>query len=273
MDVQLLIFHLHFPLLLPLLHVASHSSTRYSSLPPRCRCAGHDAASGVMTAREETVLAPLDLSITDENEWWEFTLSDVKVMKPGKMLYANLLDASDQNPLQVIGTLEHVSENAEHLLLDHDHLSKRIVIDDVSHFAYGQTEDNTIEIWAAGKAGWYYISPAKGYLPTFSRMVQAIDLLYFLVDRHQQGKRQLNPSFRELCEQVSASGSSKTAANPHVPQYIFHTHEVCEDRAQSAQVFKEHAPFLLRCMIKGEEDIEWKKTRVFIHLRREFRVS
>jgi hypothetical protein len=33
-------------------------------------------------------------SITDENDWCEFSLTDVKVLKPGKMLYANLLDAT-----------------------------------------------------------------------------------------------------------------------------------------------------------------------------------
>lgn len=78
-----------------------------------------------------------------------------------------------------------------------------MIIDDVTHYAYGQTEDSSVEIWVAGKAGWYRIAPAKGYLPTFTRMVQAIDMLYFLVDRHQQGRKQLNPSFRNLCEQVS----------------------------------------------------------------------
>lgn len=67
-----------------------------------------------MTAREETVLPPTDPSITDENDWWEFTLTDVKVLRPGKMLYANLLEATDQNPVQVIGCLE-LKKEQEHL--------------------------------------------------------------------------------------------------------------------------------------------------------------
>lgn len=67
-----------------------------------------------MTAREETVLPPIDPSVTDENDWWEFTLTEVKVLRPGKMLYANVLEASDENPVQVIGCLE-LSENQEHL--------------------------------------------------------------------------------------------------------------------------------------------------------------
>ncbi|KAJ5457912.1 hypothetical protein N7475_009300 [Penicillium sp. IBT 31633x] len=207
-----------------------------------------------MTSREETVLAPTDPSITDENDWWEFGLTDVKVLKPGKMLYANLLDATEHNPVQVIGCLEPLREDQEHLMLKPDNPPKRIIIDEVTHYAYGQTEDKSIELWVAGKAGWYdIISPAKGFTPTYNRMVQAIDMLYFLVDRHQQGKKQVNPSFRSLCE-----------------QYTYHTYGSCETREQSAEVFAMHASFLLRCMIQGDADIEWKKTNVFVHLRRQF---
>ncbi|KAI2707049.1 hypothetical protein CBS147333_1716 [Penicillium roqueforti] len=207
-----------------------------------------------MTSREETVLAPTNPSVTDENDWWEFSLTDVKVLKPGKMLYANLLDATEQNPVQVIGCLEPLHEDQEHLVLNPDNPPKRIIIDEVTHYAYGQTEDKSIELWVAGKAGWYdIISPAKGFTPTYNRMVQAIDLLYFLVDKHQQGKRQINPSFRSLCE-----------------QYTYHTYGSCETREQSAEVFGTHASFLLRCMIQGDSDVEWKKTSVFVHLRRRF---
>ncbi|KAJ5653980.1 hypothetical protein N7490_000983 [Penicillium lividum] len=205
-----------------------------------------------MTAREETVLPPIDPSISDENDWWEFGLSEVKVLRPGKMLYANLLEATENNPVQVIGQLD-LKPNQEHLVLDHDTLSKRIVIDDVTHYAYGQTEDRSVELWVAGKAGWYRISPAKGYLPTFNRMVQAVDMYYFLMDRHQHGKKQLNPSFKNLCE-----------------QYVYHTHGDCETREHSAEVFTKHGPFLLRCMIEDDEDKGWNKTNVFIHLRRQF---
>ncbi|EPS32508.1 hypothetical protein PDE_07468 [Penicillium oxalicum 114-2] len=207
-----------------------------------------------MSAREDTVLPPINPSITDENDWPDFDLVDVKVLRPGKMLYANLLDATEQNPVQVIGCLE-LREDQTHLLLDPATASKRVIIDDVTHYAYGQTEDRSIELWVAGKAGWYNISPAKGYVPTFNRMVQAVDMLYFLTDQHQHGKRQLNPSFRNLCE-----------------QYVFHTHGDCETREQSAEVFAEHAPFLLRRMIEYDDadGVEWKRTNVFVHLRRQF---
>jgi hypothetical protein len=68
-----------------------------------------------MTTRIEDVLAPRDPSLTDENEWEEFVLSDVKVRLPGKARYANLLLASPDSPVAVTGQLERVEESQEHL--------------------------------------------------------------------------------------------------------------------------------------------------------------
>ncbi|KAJ5227048.1 uncharacterized protein N7469_007054 [Penicillium citrinum] len=209
-----------------------------------------------MTSREETVLPPIDPSIGDENEWPEFELTDAKVLRPGKMLYANLLDASEQTPVQVIGCLE-LKKAQEELLLEPEKPNNRIVLDNVTHYAYGQMEDRSVEMWAAGKAGWYKIAPAKGYLPHFNRMVQAVDTFYFLMDKHQHGRKQLNPSFKSLCE-----------------QYVFHTHGACETADQSAEVFSEHSSFLMRCMIEEDDDgdVEWSKTNFFHHLRRQHKV-
>lgn len=81
------------------------------SLFPQSRCHG---TRTTMTAREEIILPPTDPSITDENDWWEFSLTDVKVLRPGKMLYANLLEATEKNPVQVIGCLE-LNKEQEHL--------------------------------------------------------------------------------------------------------------------------------------------------------------
>lgn len=92
-------------------------------------------------------------------------------------------------------------------MLDKDYLSKRMVIDNVTHYAYGQNDDGEVGIWVAGQAGWFAISPAKGYRLVYNDMVEAIDLLYFLVDRHQrkrQSRRIGNPSFEYLCDKVCA---------------------------------------------------------------------
>lgn len=220
-----------------------------------------------MSVHEDTVLRPIDPFITDENDWPDFDLVDVKVLRPGKMLYANLLDSSERNPVQVIGCLElkedqnhlraysitrscALSQGARsisprsnvlltsvvsHVVLDPESASKRVIIDNVTHYAYGQTEDRSVELWVAGKAGWYNISPAKGYVPTFNRMVQAVDMLYFLMDRHRHGKKNLNPSFKNLCEQVGSltlphSPHPVSTTNPQ-PVRLSHTWRLRDERA------------------------------------------
>lgn len=77
----------------------------------------------------------------------------------------------------------------------------------MTHYAYGQHDDGEVGIWVAGQAGWYSITPARGYRPVFNEMVEAIDLLYFLADRHQRrrGKRKnWNPTVEYLCDEVGA---------------------------------------------------------------------
>ena len=178
-----------------------------------------------MTSREENVLKERDPSLDDENEWEEFSLIEARVLIPGKSRYANLLNASPDNPVQVTGCLDEVEEEQESLsssphrssrsltsgidfrviVLDEDYLNKRIVIENVTHYAYGQHNDGEIGVWVAGHAGWFSISPAKGYRNMFNDTVEAIDLLYFLADRHQRKRRRQkiwNPSVEYLLEEV-----------------------------------------------------------------------
>lgn len=68
-----------------------------------------------MTSREDQILKPRDPSVEDENEWEEFSLADVKVLIPGKSRYANLLDASPDNPVRVVGSLNEVEDEQGHL--------------------------------------------------------------------------------------------------------------------------------------------------------------
>ncbi|OOF94571.1 hypothetical protein ASPCADRAFT_148285 [Aspergillus carbonarius ITEM 5010] len=208
-----------------------------------------------MTSREDSVLAARDPSLFDENDWEEFSLSEVRVLVPGKSRYANLLTASPDNPVQVTGCLDEVEEEQEKLVLDPEYLSKRIVLENVTHFAYGQHNDGEVGFWVAGRAGWFSISPAKGYKPMFNDVVEAIDLLYFLADRHQskRKRRNWNPSVEYLCE-----------------EYVSHTHGICEDADDSAEVFYKHHHFLLSRMLKGEENPQWTSTNIFEHLCEKF---
>ncbi|KAK2792032.1 hypothetical protein FQN52_004142 [Onygenales sp. PD_12] len=206
-----------------------------------------------MTTRIENVLAARDPSLTDENDWEEFALTDVKVLVPGKARYANVLSASTESPVCVTGQLEIVEEEQESLVLDDDYRSKRVLIENVTHYAYGQHEDGQIGVWVAGSAGWFSITPAKGYKPMFNEIVEAIDLLYFLADKHQNtGRRskKWNPKIDYLLD-----------------EYTRHTNGACEDAEDAAEVFYKHHEFLIKQMVRGRENVDWATTPLYAHLR------
>ncbi|KKZ68782.1 hypothetical protein EMCG_00995 [[Emmonsia] crescens] len=206
-----------------------------------------------MTTRIENVLAARDASLNDENDWEEFALTDVKVLVPGKTRYANILSASADNPVRVIGQLEIVEEEQEELVLDDTYRNKRVLIDNVTHYAYGQHDDGEIGLWVAGSAGWFSIAPSRGYKPMFNEMVEAIDLLYFLADKHQNSRRRgkkWNPKIDYLFD-----------------EYTKHTNGACEDAEESAEVFYKHHEFLINQMVQGKENVDWASTPIYAHLR------
>jgi hypothetical protein len=92
-----------------------------------------------------------------------------------------------------------------YIVLDDLYRSKRIHIDNVTHYAFGQHEDGDFGIWIAGKAGWFSVTPSKQYKPIYREVEEAIDLHYFLVDRYNRkgkskGKKSL--SVDNLFEEV-----------------------------------------------------------------------
>jgi hypothetical protein len=68
-----------------------------------------------MSTPEENVLAARDAFVVDENDWEEFSLTDVKIYAQGKPRFANLLTANGENPVRVSGVLDEVEEDQEHL--------------------------------------------------------------------------------------------------------------------------------------------------------------
>lgn len=67
------------------------------------------------TYPEERVLKPLDPVPEDVNEWPDLALREVKIFHQGKARYADLLDASDETPLCVLGELMPLDDELEHL--------------------------------------------------------------------------------------------------------------------------------------------------------------
>jgi hypothetical protein len=80
-----------------------------------------------MAAQEENVLVIRDPSLNDENDWEEFSLVDVKVNLPNKSRYANVLTASEDNPLEVSGRLEEVEDSQRHLGMSSERESPIVV--------------------------------------------------------------------------------------------------------------------------------------------------
>jgi len=67
------------------------------------------------TFPEDHVLKPLDPVPEDVNEWPDFALREVKIFYQGKSRYADLLEASEDTPLCVVGELIPLDDEQEHL--------------------------------------------------------------------------------------------------------------------------------------------------------------
>ncbi|KAK2767007.1 hypothetical protein FQN54_006324 [Arachnomyces sp. PD_36] len=208
-----------------------------------------------MASQEENVLVISDLTVEDENDWEEFSLVDVKANLPGKPWLANVLTASENNPLEVSGRLEEVEDSQRRLVKDKNYRSKRIVINNVKHFAYGQHEDGEVGIWVAGQAGWFLISPGKGYKAVYKEMVEAIDLLYFLADQYNEKdrkkKRKRLPGLKHLYR-----------------EYVYHTNRRCADADDAAEIFEKHRVFIMSQMFQGREGIDWESTPLYAHMEK-----
>ena len=68
-----------------------------------------------MSTPEDEVLWSTAGSLPDENQWQEFSLTDVKIYAQGKSRFANLLIATEDNPVRVTGVLDDLEEDQEHL--------------------------------------------------------------------------------------------------------------------------------------------------------------
>jgi hypothetical protein len=204
------------------------------------------------TFEEDRVLKPLHPVPDDVNEWPDFALRDAKIFFQGKSRYADLLQASEETPLCVVGELMPLDDEQEHLALVENAAYARIKIDNVTNFSFGQNDDGKPVIWAAGKAGWYEISPSDRYLSHYSDTVEAIDLFYFMVDQHQK----LPAKQRRFGFKI----------DPFLPEYQKHTDYRIDDDDEAMETIHKHHRFLLKQMIEEREEIDWSQTYLWKHL-------
>ncbi len=107
-------------------------------------------------------------------------------------------------------------------------------------------------IWAAGKAGWYEISPSDRYLPHYNDTTEAIDLFYFMVDQQQK-----------LPNKRQRLGFS---VDPFLTEYQKHTGYRINDDDEAMETIHKHHKFLLKQMIEEREGVDWSQTHLWKHL-------
>lgn len=198
------------------------------------------------------MLKALDPVPEDVNEWPDFALREVKIFHQGKGRYADLLEAGDDVPLCVVGELMPLEDEQEHLALIDDAAYKRVKIDHVTNYSFGQNDNGMPVIWAAGKAGWYEISPSARYMEYYGNTVEAIDLFYFMVDQFSR----LSPKRRRLGFQI----------DPFLREYLKHTDYRVDDDDEAIEILHKHHKFILKQMVEEREGIDWSQTHLFKHL-------
>jgi len=204
------------------------------------------------TYPEERVLKPLDPVPDDVNDWPDFALREVKIFYQGKGRYADLLEAAEGVPLCVLGELMPLEDELEHYAVLDDPTYVRMKIENVTNYSFGQNDDGKPVIWAAGKAGWYEISPSDRYLSHYNDTAEAIDMFYFMVDQYQK-----------LPQKRKRSGFQ---IDPFLREYQKHTDYRVDDDDEAMEILHKHHKFLLKQMIEEREDIDWSQTHLWNHL-------
>ncbi|KIW03830.1 uncharacterized protein PV09_05129 [Verruconis gallopava] len=183
-------------------------------------------------------------NLADENDWPQFDVLDAEV-RDGNGKLTSLFLASPDNQMALIGQLVTKRANP-HVLPTHKGKARiPIAVNNITHFAFGVFDSGAYAIWAAGEAGWYTIQPSKAYENVFKEMVEALDVLYFLVEAHEGPNR---PTYTDL----------------------FRSYAKAKDIAEIEAMRKiySHKAFLASRMVKGEEGIKWGQTSFYQHLRK-----
>jgi hypothetical protein len=128
----------------------------------------------------------------------------------------------------------------------------RIRIDNVTNYSFGQDDNGKPVVWAAGKAGWYEITPSDRYMTHYNDTIEAIDLFYFMVDQHQN----LPPKRQRLGFMI----------DPFLTEYQKHTDYRIDDDDEAMETIHKHHKFLLKQMIEERESIDWSQTHLWKHL-------
>ena len=206
---------------------------------------------------ESTLLRPRDPA-QHSDDWPIFDLTSAEIHSPSiPSEPASLLDADVDNALTLRGRLSRIPQSLSHLRVQETAASIRgqtelIEVSDVRAFAYGQYDDGSLAIWAAGGAGWFCVQPSRAYRAVYDGMVEAVEMLYHAADMYKTNKRR---------EEVSASAVFEAWA---AAKGLMGREE------EAAEAFYRHAKFLLVSMLGEKEGVRWLKTPLYKHLQQRF---
>lgn len=207
-----------------------------------------------MLTPELNVLKPMDPSLTNSDDYEIFNLSNARVSYISNGKPASLLSAYADTPLKVEGKLEAPDRSQLKYLVKKPYKAVELEILNVTRFSYGQTEDGEIVIWALGQAGWFELRPAKSYKDIYDEMEEAVQILYFATDIHEESRK----------------NDSGPAAELIFQEYAEDERFQCQDVAKAQRIFHKHRQFLIMCMLNQAQGIKWSNTPLFQYFRRQF---
>lgn len=215
---------------------------------------------------ESELLLPRDPS-TDEStdEWPELTLTDAYVHLPDdQTALASVLEAATAHRLTVVGYLEPLEdEDVELYRKPPKGKPQRVLLelDDVRMYSYGQLEDGSIRIWAAGKTGWYTIDPSKKYRSIYKTMCEAVKVLYFVSDAYRE-------------QRFEGRGKSKKELPAYSLRELFEKYAKEEleddDVVRARAVIDSYKDFLISAMVAGKEGLHWSQYALYGHFYKKF---
>jgi len=172
-------------------------------------------------------------------------------------LDANLLHADANNPLVVTGKLSALPASLSHLRAQKTSASERgrsemIALHEVRSFAYGQFEDGGVQIWAAGHAGWFSISPSRRFKSTYLEMEEAVSILYFVAD-------------------IFSDPTTKTMEAEALFRLWAFRKQLQGGAQAAAEAFYKHRRFLIDRLVQGKEGLIASKVPLYRHFELKFR--
>ena len=206
---------------------------------------------------ESEILKKLDPTIKDdEDQWPQFPLRDVVITSQNTGREISLLQAHKKGKVRVAGTLhdQDADPDSRKRFLKRFQKGQQVFVKDVDMYSYGKYEDGSLAFWAAGEAGWFELrTVANAYKPVYAEMMEAAEMLYFLIGRTQRQRK----DFRKASEKGIENNMRAVFA-------AFLNDESLNKRRTDLydciDGFTEHRHFLIKCMLEGAEGIDWAST-------------